>query len=781
MRLPELDGGQPRQQSLVPRRPVDPLADPVIPRYQAYDSPADYVTHDTPGVLVEYWNLIRRHKGAVLAIGLLGVITAVALTLPQVPVYQARTSIEIEALNDNFLNMKSVDPTSALPDYSGEGYIQTQIKILQSNSLMARVVKVLKGDDTAAPLKPSTGWTASLRRALHLPVPEHGSPQLQALAGAAGSLQVHVANNTHIVEITCDSTDPKLASDFANTLVKEYIEYNLESRWKTTQYTGDWLKLQLQDLKVKLEQSERELQNYASSAGLTFTSNEKGSVAEDKLRQLQQEISKAQAERVLQQTKYETAASKPPESLPEILDDPMLRESQTRLTDLRRQYAELSSSLTPEHYRVQRIQAQITELESALDKRRSAVLKRIRNDYESAQRRERLLMDEYVTQNRVVGEQSARGIRYDTLKREVDTNRQLYEALLQRVKEAGITAAMRASNISVVDPAMPPTFPYKPNLLSNSAVGLLAGLMLGIGFVIMRERADRSIQAPGETAQYLNLLELGVIPSAKIDANQMRLNRDHPEGLIPANGTGLSERVELVTLQHRSSMLAESFRAALASILFGGQKDTGTPVIVLTSASPSEGKTMIATNLAVAMAETHRKVLLIDADLRKPRVHNVFGLPNTAGLSDLLKRSDPLTEFVVEEAPRSTDIPGLDVLTSGPGTANLSNLLYSSRLPELLRILRQNYDAVLIDTPPMLQMPDARILARQSDGVILVLRAGRTTRDTAIIAKKRFTDDGTPILGTILNDWNAKARNSYGYQQYYKGYYEYHGNGEKSS
>jgi capsular exopolysaccharide synthesis family protein len=240
--------------------------------------------------------------------------------------------------------------------------------------------------------------------------------------------------------------------------------------------------------------------------------------------------------------------------------------------------------------------------------------------------------------------------------------------------------------------------------------------------------------------------------------------------------TNLPERVELVTCQRRLSMLAESFRATLASILFAWQQGRACPIMVLTSAAPAEGKTMITTNLALAMSETHRKVLLIDADLRKPRIHHVFSLANTAGLSDLLKRSEPLTEFMVGEAAQSTEIPGVDVITSGPGASNLSNLLYSARVPELFRIVRQKYDAVLIDTPPMLQMPDARILARHADGVILVLRAGRTTRDTAVLAKERFLDDGTPVLGTILNDWNAKTRSGSGYHGYYKGYYEYHGN-----
>src|SRR5438105_8249835 len=288
MRVPELDSGQPRNpaprsQALVRRRGADPLTDPVRPPYPPYEASADYVSADAPGLLVEYWNLIRRHKGVVLAIGLAGMLGALLITLPQTPIYQARTSLEIQGFNDNFLNMKSSDPNSALPDYSGETYIQTQIKILQSNALLGRVMTGLKSDDNAAASAAAPRrWTASLRSALHLPSAPAASPRLTALSNVARTLQVRNATNTHIVEILCDSADPQLAADFANTLVKEYIEHNLESRWKTSQHTGDWLKLQLQDLKIKLEQSERELQSYATGAGLQFT-NEKSSVAEDKL------------------------------------------------------------------------------------------------------------------------------------------------------------------------------------------------------------------------------------------------------------------------------------------------------------------------------------------------------------------------------------------------------------------------------------------------------------------------------------------------------------------
>ena len=270
----------------------------------------------------------------------------------------------------------------------------------------------------------------------------------------------------------------------------------------------------MEDVRIKLEKSEDELQSYAQASGLLFTS-EKDNVAEEKLRQLQEELSKAQADRVAKQSKYELASTAPPESLPEVLDDATLKEYQVKLTDLRRQLAELSSSLTPAHPAVKKVQAQVTALEAALEKERANIIQRIRNEFESAQRREHLLAANYASQARLMSEQAAKVAHYNILKSEVDTNRQLYDSMLHNVQEAGMTSALRASNIRVVDSAEPPTRPYKPSIVLNSALGLLAGAFFGIVFVVVQERADRTIQGPGDTTIYLDVPELGAIPSAK--------------------------------------------------------------------------------------------------------------------------------------------------------------------------------------------------------------------------------------------------------------------------
>jgi capsular exopolysaccharide synthesis family protein len=235
------------------------------------------------------------------------------------------------------------------------------------------------------------------------------------------------------------------------------------------------------------------------------------------------------------------------------------------------------------------------------------------------------------------------------------------------------------------------------------------------------------------------------------------------------------ERVELATYVHKGSALAESFRATLTSILFSGHNGNRPRMLVVTSANPGEGKTTVASNLAVAMAEIGQRVLLVDADLRKPRVHDIFGVANTYGLTDLLRNRTVDGDSLDEAIQEPTAVPGLSVLPSGPPTAAASNLLHSPALPELMKRFKGRFDMVLIDTPPMLQMPDARVAGRLADAVVLVVRADSTTRDAAVAARQRFADDSTRVLGTILNDWNPKKPGS-GYSHYHA--HAYHGHAE---
>jgi succinoglycan biosynthesis transport protein ExoP len=729
-----------------------------------------------PGQLHEYLQIFRRRKGTLILIVFLGLLTSLLLTLPQTPIYQARGSIEIQDLNENFLNTRNVSPTADdWASYAPGSDLQTQVKILRSESVLERVVAKL---DLGKKLFPEegSGRLSTWHKALGLSGRMQAPTREKILTLVAKNLKISTDTNTRLVEISYDSTDPQLAADFVNTLTAEFVQQNLESHWKTTQQTGEWLTRQMEGVRIKLEKSEDQLQTYAQASGLLFTS-EKDNVSEEKLRELQEELSKAQADRVASQSKYELASTASPESLPEVLDDKTLMEYQVKLTDLRRQLAELSSSLTAANPAVKKVQAQVTTLESALDKERTNVIQRIQNEFESAQRREHLLGGNYASQARLMSEQAAKVTHYNILKREVDTNRQLYDSMLQNVQEAGMTSALGASNIRVVDSAEPPTRPYKPSVILNSALGLLAGAFFGVVFVVAQERADRTIHGPGDTTIYLDVPELGAIPSAKVERSRLSAYYQNGEGLKTKKESGDPWRVELVTSKRKPSILADAFRATLTSILYSGENGDRPRIIVITSANSGDGKTTVACNLALALAEIApsvlmQSVLLIDGDLRRPRLHEIFGVPNRWGLADILNGKEPANGC--EGIVTKTGFRNLNLLPSGLATANTAVLLHSLRAFAFFNRMREEFHTVIVDVPPMLNMPDARVLGRLSDGVILVVRSAVTMRSAAVAAKQRLTEDGTRVLGAILNQWDPRETNQYshGYgdrHRYYQG------------
>jgi len=723
-----------------------------------------------PSPLLECWYVLRRRKAALLTIVSLAIAASLVWSFQQTPVYQARTVLEIQNLNDNFLNMRDVSPTATQgPVDSAETDLQTQVNILQSQTVLRNVIAQPGFAARLSASNPAgvfTRWAKLLQPAQ--PAANPGADAL--LRRFADHLQVIPRANTRLVDVLSESPDAQLAADLANALTAEYTRQNLQSRWQAAQKTSEWLTQQMEEIRAKLESSEMQLQSYASSAGIILT-DEKDNVAEAKLRQLQDELTKAQAERVAAQSKFELASTASPESLPEVLDDSTIKEYVVKLADLRRQLAELTASLTPAHPSVKKVAAQVAALEASLDKARANVVRRMQNEFESAQRRERLLSKSYDTQAHLVTVQSAKVAHYNILKREVDNNRQLYASLLQHVKEAAIASTLHASNVRVIDPATAPRRPYKPNLPLNTAIGLLSGCLLGIAFVFVRERTDRRILAPGEAAIHLDLPELGVIPSVQAERSRAFAYYGSNKKLAAADDESTPKRkipVELITWQKKPSMVAEAFRATLTSILYAGENVGRPRVIALTSANPAEGKTTVTSNLALALAEIGRRVLLIDGDLRRPRLHDVFGVSNTWGLSDILEGQGELEGL---GAAVSVDgYPNLFLLPAGTAQTSISGLLHSQRAMEFLKRVRHEFDMVLIDTPPMLHIPDARVLGRMADAVILVMRSASTTKEDAASVGRRLAADGTCVLGTVLNEWDPRRTSHSAYDYAYRSY-----------
>src|SRR5438093_1084306 len=362
--------------------------------------------------VVAYWRMVTRHKWLVVLVAFVGAMVGLLVTLPQTPVYQSQTSLEVQGLNENFLNLQNLNPTSAPVGYVDPDYeIKTQVKVLQSRSLVERAIERLRRD-ASRQYGGSQDKLAAFRKLLHM-APKPAIDRDNAIRAAAGGIKVKASENTRIIEIADDSTDPQLAADFANTLVDEFIEKNLDDRWKTTERTGEWLTKQLDDLKIKLERSEDTLQSYASAAGLQFTGSaktkggEQENVAEASVRRVQEELMKARADGMVAQATFELLSSSPPEALPQVLDDPSLREYEDKIVDLKRQRAELTPALTPANPKMLKLEAQIAELESALEGARQKVVTRLRNDYMAAESNEKLLLVEFENKIPTVCSQSS--------------------------------------------------------------------------------------------------------------------------------------------------------------------------------------------------------------------------------------------------------------------------------------------------------------------------------------------------------------------------------------
>lgn len=728
----------------LPRRIVDPFDRMPTSFVEAPDPAANQAKRDNILAIFR----VLWHSKLVLTLGtVIGLVAAAAYLLYQVPVYEARTSIELLGVNEDFLGMRRVDPTAGR--YAGDNYIQTQIKLLQSEALGRSVVKELESTQVAPQSKrgvPVRAPLTPLRQLLGMDEEIQVDPG-SALQVASGTVRIRGSGLTRIVEVYAESTWPKLAADFTNTLADQYIKQNLQARAETAKETTTWLSLQLDDLKVRLEQSEHRLQATAHGSDLNFT--EQGNLAEAKLRQIQTDQMSAHAERHLRQAIYEQTRNRAPNELPDVLNDPSLRDYRAKLTELQRQLADQTAGFTDEHPSVIRLKLQIKTLEDARDRELKNILSRIRTEYESAVRREELLNQAYTEQSRTVAEQAGKAIDYNVAKREVDTIRALYDTMLQKVREAGIAAALRRNDARVVDYAQPPVAPIKPNTKIILGLGMFGGFGFCLMGVLFRERSRRAFDAPGDSTEFLGIAELGIIPSAGADPAMVEKKR-----LLRRLDKSERRPMELVAWDQGACLTSESFHAALVSINFACSGSQDRRVLMVTSADPSEGKTFTVINLAIASAKRGERVLLIDGDMRRPRCHAVFNVPRSPGLSTILAAPAlPPTDSLMQHI-QETSIPHLSLLSAGDINADIARLLHTTMMASFLDWAREHYDVILLDTPPMLQVSDARIFGRYVDAVIFAIRSGQTQRAKARAALRKFAQDGTVVLGTILTDWN---------------------------
>lgn len=709
---------------------------------------------------IELFRLLRvvwANKLLVLGITLLCAAIGIGIAMVQTPMYRSQATVELLGINDNFMNLREVNPNAPLSggSTSTDAYVSTEIELLQSQALVTKVVQKLQLAHRMPPAH--RGLLASAKSFLGLG--DQGPESIASIAGRAQkNLRVAQVKESNLLEITYSDRDPKMAAEFINTLTQEAIQTNEDERWNLNARVGTLLSKQMQILRDRMEKAANQLQTYSKDSGLLYTAD-KTNVAETQLTEVDAELARAQADRIQKQSQYELARGADPDSLPEVLDNGPLRDYQTKLADLKRQYAELIATRTPENVKVIRLKAQIDALDTTMTRERANILARIQNEYNTAVQREKMLKKAYQSQASLVSDQSGKAVRYNTLKHEMETTRDLYEAMMRRVNDAEMVSAIRASDIRIVDQAQPPASPHTPNKPLLAGVGVLSGLLIGFTTVFVREQRDKTIQQPGYSVSLLNIAELGVIPSAKSDAAKLSAgSQDGPasKALLPLGSNGAGRRAALA----ENGLLKDSFRGVVNSILFAETEHNALRVLLVSSPNAGEGKTTSVCNLGASFAEIGRRVLLIDADFRKPRLHEIFGVSNEKGLLNLLADGG-------NEKPsslvRPTGVPRLSVLTAGSASLPVATLLHSDRLAGLFEHFRSEYDLVLIDSAPLLLVPESRTLARSTDGLVLVLRAGVTTPEMALAARRRAIEDGTLLVGTVLNDWKPDTTDYYRY------------------
>jgi capsular exopolysaccharide synthesis family protein len=718
--------------------------------------------------LLDYWRILRKRRWTVVTIFVVLFVVVLIGTVRQTPIYRAQATLQIDKDNPQILSFQEIFQLSS----DSDEYLETQYKILQSHSLAMRVIDEL-GLDRHPEFLPQPIWPwgkpAAHLRAEGPSQDRHASRTYQVvLRNFLKRLGVDPVRRSRLVRVGYDSADPALAAQVVNALANSFINQNLEARWEATQKASDWLAQELTTLKVRLEKSDDELQRYARQNAIVFLEDESGQrrrIVDERLKLVQEELSQAEADRIQKESLYRLVQQGDLGSLPGVFESPLTQELTLRLAELKRQFSQLTSTFSANYPQVVQLERQIDEVERVLAEERKRGAQKITNDYLAAVRREEMLRAGFERQKREAEEIAEKSIQYNILKREVDTNKQLYEGLLQRLKEAGVSAGLKASNVRVVDPAEVPQKPVRPMILLNLALGVVFGLGLGASAAFLQEYLDNTLKSPDDVERYLRAAWLGLIPSvASLDGRRRLYGYGSRRKKL---GAGVRPS-EIISHESSPTALQEAYRSLRTSILLSAAEHAPRTLLV-TSASPGEGKTTTVVNLAIALAQLGSRVLVIDSDLRKPRLHRIFQLDNQQGLVSHLTGLVPSGDVI-----QHTYVPNMDVVVCGPVPPNPSELLSAPRMEDLVQQAIRTYDVVILDSPPVLNVSDARILARIVEGVVLVVEGGKTQRELVRRARALLAEAGGNLLGVVLNNVDV-TQDAYYYERSYYNYYSSYG------
>jgi succinoglycan biosynthesis transport protein ExoP len=708
--------------------------------------------------LYDYLLILRKHQWLILSF-LLAVVTIVTIaTFRMQAVYVATARIEIDRENGNILPFQGMESYDYLMDL--ENYIETQSKILTSETLALQTIR-----STGLGARPEYASPNGPSEALAIGSLENQKrpPELGAFLG---SLAVKRVPNSRLMDVSFESTDPQFAARTVNEHIKNFQELNIRGRYDETTRATTWLRDELEELKIKVQESEDKRIAYERKNQI-WTLDDKSNITTQRLADVNRALTDAQQERMRKEALYQFAKAGDIQDVPQLRDSPVLQSLTQKRQATSQEYNDALSQYGPNFPKVQRLQAQLKDIDQLVQTENVNTLNRIETEYREARQREIMLTQALDQQKSEANAMAERMVEYNILKREAEANKALYDGLMTKLKEVGISAALQSSNIRVVDPAMIPTYPSRPAKARNITLAFLVGLIGGIGLALMREYLDNTVKTPDDIETLARLPSLAVVPQFGASNGNGGSRKRLLQGIA---SNGHEKRIELVAQHLPKSQMSEAFRALRTSLLLS-QPGRPPQVILVTSALPREGKTTAAANLAVTLAQLGDSTVLVDADLRKPGVGRLLNLGGNkyAGFSSYLAGVSSL-DLVTVPHP---DIPNLAAIPTGPLPPNPADLLSSHKLAEAIAELRTKFKFVVIDSPPVMAATDAVILSVQTDGVLLVVRSGDTPKEAFTRTRDLLVSVKCHILGVVLNAVDSTAPDYYYSYRYYPYSYGY--------
>jgi capsular exopolysaccharide synthesis family protein len=698
------------------------------------------------------------------------VITVAIHAFTATPIYEASTRLVIEKENPKVVSIQEVMAVDA----SGTDYYQTQYKIIESRAVAREVLRRLSSAEieTLFP-EPKDGfilnvkqticaWISSIRSLLKTEddiTRERAGEVSEAnerVSAFIHKMKVSPISNSRLVDVGFEAEAPVLAAKVVNTIAAAYIDKNLETKLAAVQNAVKWLHNRIEEERNKVEKAEHALLRYKEGQGIItdFTSDTEKITAQ-KLAEMNTQVVEGASKRVEAGTRYKQAAAlaNSPDmlgSISEVLENELIQNIKSMEVALYKRMSELSKKYGQKHPRMLAIESEIKTLQDRKTQEVNRVISSLRNEYEVALAREESLKAALAKQKKESLDLNQKAIQYGVLQREAESARHMYDLLIKRFKETTLTEDMKTGNIRVIDRAEVSKNPVKPRKRRNLLLAVIVGLLTGTGLAFFFEYLDNTIKIPEDVKRHLKIPYLGPVPLFE------PASKGNPGGDM---------NQELVTHHDPKSTASESYRGIRTNILFSAA-ESAPQVILITSAGPREGKTTTTLNLGITMAQAGSKVLLLDCDMRRPKLHKAFSLAKDRGISNLLVGGK-----AQDGAWRHTPVPNLDVIPCGPIPPNPSEMLGSKRMSDLLHRLRKEYAHILIDSPPSTAVTDSAVLSKSVDGVVLVIRAGDTAREMVKNGIGQFEAVGAHILGAILNGVDIGRDKYYYYYQYYHYYY----------